>query len=77
MPRQEVVTGKVHVQLELILLTVAGLWVAVVASVVSLCMAAQRGDARAREMTAAVRRGTLGSPASARISRLPAGVGRR
>ena len=75
-------------QLELILLTVAGLWVLVMASVVSLCMAAQRGDAREREMaatsaavrrgaSAAVRRGTSGPRGAARISRLPVGSGRR
>ena len=76
-------------QLELILLTVAGSGSLVMAAVVSLCMAAQRGDARAQEMAAtlprrwvAVRRlrpaaGTPGPRGSARISRLPVRAFRR
>ena len=56
-------------QLELILLTVAGLWVVVMASVLSLCMAAQRGDARAQEM-APMRRAAGRSRGPADISRL-------
>jgi hypothetical protein len=40
----------VHVQLELIVLVVAGLWVVVMAWVLSLCLAARRGDTHMREM---------------------------
>ena len=39
--------GEVQVQLVMILIAVVGIWVAGVVTVVSLCMAAKRGDARA------------------------------
>jgi hypothetical protein len=53
------------VQLELILMVVAGLWVVVTAWVLSLCLAARRGDTRLRETAAG--RAAAGPSGSARV----------